>query len=373
MMPAAPQPTPGRITWRAALAEFRDGFVLPSIPGASAAAVGFLCSLLLALWFFTPDRLSGPMGDYLPRSGRDAEAFAMVEALRVARDGGHTPTIVVLGPSTLGQAIGAGDTLMRRLKEVGLDGWRLAMLTTPLQSPLDQFALLDTALRGRTAESAPVFVLIGTGPTRPGWSAPDRQLEAEFRGRIGLTSTWERKERELLGDDLPELWHVPLVDNRKFFILNGTEAMLRLLLLRSAEREIDSYAHGKPNPEVMPAVASSIAALPERMDPYLQQMGRLLDQLGTVPGVHVALIEEPISPSFLRDYQLGTVVERLRAATEAAARQRHIRYFPLLATSRLTAADYHDILHLRPGPAQAAYQDALADRLVAAIAAEVKP
>ncbi|MGR3661221.1 MAG: hypothetical protein ACU0CA_08550, partial [Paracoccaceae bacterium] len=147
--------------WKLALDEFWAGLTEPSQLGFFAMLAGLASVLVFAFWFFSLATLAGPSGEYLARSEKDAEAFATIEALRLSQNRGNDPLLLVVSSSTLAQAIGEGEILLERLDEANLGNWSLRMLTTPLQSPLDQFALLDFALSGQDETSPPVVVIFG--------------------------------------------------------------------------------------------------------------------------------------------------------------------------------------------------------------------
>jgi hypothetical protein len=369
--PPSRNQVPERPAWQRAVVDFGQGLVSLSFAGFTAMVAGFLYSVVFAFWFFSEMSLAGANGDYLPRSGRDDEAFATVTALRTGQDRANDAVILILGSSILAQAIGDGEALTHKLASDGFGNWQVRMMTTPLQSPLDQFALLEIALRGQTAQSAPVIVLVGAGPTRPGWSAAKRQLEEEYRDRIGLTSSWERDEREILGEYPSRPWGVSLIDNRKFFVLNGTEAILRYLLRAPARRQIDSYANGKVNPKAQNILATSFAKLPDRMNDYLEQIDRLIGRLRAIPGVRVAFVEEPISPGFIQAFGLAPIVGGFNDRMYEEAHRRGLPYFLILDAAGLAVGDYHDILHMRRGPGQVVYQKVLGDQLISAFGKEV--
>ena len=51
------------------------------------------------------------MGAFVPRSGRDADAFALIEALRMREDRGQRTAVPFLGSSTVAQMVAEGQRL----------------------------------------------------------------------------------------------------------------------------------------------------------------------------------------------------------------------------------------------------------------------
>ena len=90
---APPIPPPA---WRIALGEFWTGFSEPSRMAAIILVAAFAVSVAGAFLYFSPRTLAGPLGDYLPRSARDAEGFVTVDALRLGAEVTDRPLVVAV-------------------------------------------------------------------------------------------------------------------------------------------------------------------------------------------------------------------------------------------------------------------------------------
>lgn len=362
----ARKPTNAQPPWLAALAAAWQGFSEPSPLAFRAFCLSLSVTLGFCLWFFSPATLAGPMGKFLPRSSLDAEGFVTRAALRAGRLPPDRPRLFVLGTSTIAQAIGAGDALRDQLEAGTGQAWEVVNLATPLQSPTDQFALLETSLASQTTESPLVLIALGFGVQRLRWTN-EQFLDLFAQARLGLTSDWADDEAQLLGGAVPTRSGVYVLDNRTFVLLNGSEALIRLALQRPARRQIDQFAHGVPrdNPTRRDMIGSETRNGVVRQDALLDQIARLANRVETVPNTMLVLIEEGLSPALVAEQRL----EGLRAALEAAISQRAAAgmpvFWPIMTEAGLTAADYFDELHVLPGAAQERVQTALSDHVIA--------
>lgn len=320
------------------------------------------------LWLFSPEVMAGPMGEFVPRSARDADAFALIEALRMRKDRGQRPTVLFLGSSTVAQMVAEGQRLETGLN-TGLDGgaagdWDLRILATPLQSPLDQLRLLETALADRPADAAPVIVVIGMGLTRLGWT-PARMREGDKASRIPLASAWAEAELAAPDAAAPRPWPVWALAHRDFVALNAPKSLLRLALDRPARRDVDSYARGiAPGRKQTDALRASIAAGMAERDSFHALTGRILDRLQALPGVSVAFLEEPLSPGFLQDPAIAADAALFRDEITALAARAGVPFWPVVREAALGPGDYFDDLHIREGDPQIACQDRILSHLV---------
>jgi hypothetical protein len=364
--PAAKPAAKPRPAWQRALASFWGGFSEPSALAFGTFCASLLATLGLCLWFFSETTLAGPAGRFLPRSGLDAEGFATREALRTGHAAPVRPRLLVLGTSAVAQAVGAGGPLHDRLQALTGQDWEVVILTTPLQAPTDQFALIDRALDSQTAGSPPAVVALGVGLQRLRWTGA-RGLEFAAAPRLGLRSDWEDDEiRALGGTPRPRTGLYPL-DNRGFLLVNGAEALLRLALRLPARRLVDQYARGglsdATRQEARDRMGAEIRTGAAAQAAYLAQIGRLAARVGAVPGVQLVLVEEPLSPGLVTDQHLAAEQAALRAAFGTDPATRALPFWPVAAEAGLAESDYFDDLHIRRGDAQQKVQAALADHV----------
>ena len=254
----------------------------------------------------------------------------------------------------MAQAVGSGRDLEAVIREKTGQDWRVLVLTTPLQSPTDQFALIDRALENQRADSPRVVVAIGFGLQRLRWT-PELTLSFAKARRIGLRSSWEDDEvRALGGTPAPRTGFYPL-DNLGFVLINGSEALLRLVLHRPATRIVDQYALGSrlaPSETMRSEIGSGIRDNFAALDRYLAQVDRLAAALATRPNVDLVLIEDPLSPALIADQKLEAIHDRFSRAMANFAASRDIGYWPVNTEAQLTAADFFDDLHVMAGPEQ---------------------
>ena len=357
--PAIPPPA-----WRIALGEFWTGFSEPSRLAALTLVAAFAVSVAGAFLYFSPRTLAGPLGDYLPRSAQDAEGFVTVDALRLGAEVTERPLLLVLGPSTLAQAFGEPREVDAALAGAPGGPWKTHMLVTPLQSPFDQIALLETALADRPRGAPPVVVALGMGIQRLAWS-PERLIDMEAQGRIGLRSDQVDSEMERIGATPRPRYGSYLLDNYRFVLVNATEALARLALARPARRQVAAYDSGDVVADADRARETLTARLlegPRNRDYFFGLHARLAARLAQIPGVSLVLIEERLSPALLEAEGLAALDFSGQTEFAAFAARIGAQYWPVMSDARLVAAEYHDDLHVRSGPPQDRVRAAFADR-----------
>ena len=369
---AAARPVGPKTGWRADLAAFWAGFSQPSGLALAAFGLALVATLALLVWFFSEATLAGWYGRYLPRSGLDAEGFATRIALQSAREDVKLPRLIFLGTSTVAQAVGSGRDLEAVIREKTGQDWRVLVLTTPLQSPTDQFALIDRALENQRADSPRVVVAVGFGLQRLRWT-PELTLSFAKARRIGLRSDWEDAEVRLLGGTPAARTGFYPLDNLGFVLVNGSEALLRLVLHRPATRIVDQYALGTrlaPSEAVRSEIGSGIRDNFAALDRYLAQVDRLAAALATRPNVDLVLIEDPLSPALIADQKLEAIHDQFSRAMANFATSRGIGYWPVSTEAQLTAADFFDDLHVLVGDEQDRLRLVLALHMIRFLAGE---
>lgn len=362
---AARKPLAVQPPWLAALAALWRGFSEPSSLAFRTFCLSLAMTLGLCLWFFSPATLAGPMGEYLARSALDSEGFATRAALRAGHMAPDRPRLILLGTSTVAQAIGAGTLLRDRIEAGTGREWEVVNLATPLQSPTDQFALLETALASQTAESPLALVAVGFGVQRLRWT-PEQTLEFFAKARLGVASGWADEEARRLGAPVPERTDIYIIDNWSFVLVNGSEALLRLVLQRRARQDTAQFVRGisSESPQRHAVIGQEIRDGVDRQTSYLDQIARLAARVASIPNTRMVLIEEALSPSLIAEQGLAGP----RAALEEALRLREDAglpdFWPIMTEANLSAADYFDELHIHTGVPQVQVQTALADHVI---------
>ena len=365
MTAAARKPPTVQPFWLAALSASWQGFSEPSPLAFRSFCLSLILTLGLCLWFFSPATLAGPMGRFLPRSAFDSEGFSTRAALRTGHLAPDRPSLILVGTSTVAQAIGAGTMLRDRINAGTGREREVVNLATPLQSPTDQFALLETALASQTAESPLALVAVGFGVQRLRWT-PEMTSEFFAKSRLGVASGWADEEARLLGAPVPERTGFYILDNRSFVLVNGSEALIRLALQQSARQDTEQFARGisRETPQRHAVIGQEIRNGVDRQTVYLDQIARLANRVATIPNTRMVLIEEALSPSLIAEQGLAGP----RAALDEALRQRKDAglpdFWPIMTESSLSAADYFDELHIQTGVPQAQVQTALADHVI---------
>jgi hypothetical protein len=367
MTTAAHKPPAVQPVWMAALVALWRGFSEPSSLAFRSFCLSLAMTLGLCVWFFSPATLVGPMGVYLPRSALDSEGFATRAALRAGHVAPDRPRLILLGTSTVAQAIGAGTLLRDRIEAGTGREWEVVNLATPLQSPTDQFALLETALASQTADSPPALVAVGFGVQRLRLT-PEQTLEYFEKARLGVASGWADEEARLLGGSVPERTGFYILDNWPFVLVNGSESLIRLALRRSARLDTEQFVRGvsRETPQRHAVIGQEIRDGVVRQASYLDQIARLAARVATIPNTRLVLIEEALSPALVAEQGLAGP----RAALEEALRQRSAEglpeFWPIMTEAGLSADEYFDELHILTGAPQERVQTALANHVTAA-------
>lgn len=361
-VPDSKPPPKAMSAWQVALTELLEGFVESSTTAFLALLVGLGLGIFALFWFFSPSTIAGPMGAYLPRSSSDAAAFATREALVLGRTPVRAPRMLILGPSTIAQAIALGDTLSTEIESNSGIPWNVHVLTTPVQSPFDQMALIETALKNHDPEGPPVLIVLGVGLQRLGWSM-ERLTEYESMARIGVRSDWVDEEMLMLGMQPRARTGIYLLDNYRFVIGERTETIVRLALQRPVPRTVDIYSKGQSmnlGERPYKSMLFQITAGQADASTYFELHARLAERLEAFPGVYLAFIEEPLAPDFLAARGLLDEQAGMHVALREFTRRIGAVYWPVVTEAGLQPADYHDNLHLKRGPAQERVQRALA-------------
>ena len=350
---------------------FLAGFTRPSrlafwIMVAVAGAM-----LALTLVFFSPAGVRGPLGAYLPRSDRHAGAFVTRDALQLEAAGGAVPRLVFMGSSTIGQVVGDGRDLAAALSMRTGVNWSPHVLTMPVQSPLEQIALIERITGNRSPDDAPMIILLGMGAHRFGWD-PARLREFAATPRLGLRS--DAADAELIRAGGQPAWRpgVPHLDNFAFYAASGTAALTRLMAQRPARRrvDVDSFGITRDNAAfARSTILDQINKIDSNGPRYLKMQGRIAALAQAAPGVHVVFVEESLSPGFIRDTGLGARQAEVLQRFQAFARGQDTEFWPVVAESGVTAADFMDDLHVRRGTPQMQIREILVARLTGLITA----
>lgn len=343
------------LSLREEAAEFRKGFVELSGTAFFSMVVAFILTLFTMVWFFSPSALAGVFGDYAARSPQDAEAFATVEALRLADREAERPQLLLFGTSSIAQAFANPNVLKSAMKDYpGVGEWDVHILATPLQTRLDQLTLIETALQNRKPDDPPLVIAIGVGLHRLG-PTNARMFELEQSGRLGIRSDWADEMLANLGITPRKRSKIHVVENYKFAVKNATSALLRLAMLRPATRYIDSYARGDEIPRdkrPREATREQIERSQNSAHGYLSFLEELYDRMNEIPNVYLVLLDDRLSPDFLSDFDYLELSNQVYSKLERYATEFGSVFIPMMKNADLTPDDYHDDYHIKSGEPQ---------------------
>lgn len=342
------------------LAEFWSGFRETSALALLTAIGVFAMSSALLLWLFSPTVMAGKFGDVIPRYTNDTGAFATIEAFRIARHNHAIPSIYILGSSTIAQAFDEAGVVQKNLRQALGQDWQVHMLTSTLQSPLEQAALIETIFANHSADAAPKIVVFGAGYARISWH--NERILTRWEDRlIGVLPQNTHELARDLGHTGARLglYHW---DNRNFILLNGRKALERLLTARPAKRDLAIFANPGRRPKNDPAkVSNRIIKSRNNISDFFALEQKILDLIPSEQSA-VIYIDEGLlmAPS--------ETLEETKAEINAARREmtegKRVTFHQLFEEADLTPEMFHDPIHLKNGPIQTKLQNMLADVLI---------
>ncbi len=363
--------------WRQQLDGFVAGLTRPSVPAFLAMCVAFAATALLLLWQFSEQGIAGAPGAHIARSAIDSEAFVTREALQLALSPAApspaapspaaTPRLVVLGTSSTAQMLGDGSGLARQLKLTTGSDWRVHVLATPLQSPIDQVTLAETALRSAGEARVPTLIAIGFQVQRMGWSA-ERLADRRYRDRLGLRSAWADAELRDAGLTPRPRTGIHALDIHPFLVEKGMVALGRLALQRPALARVDYFDELDPADPAggrQAAIRAQIYSGVANADSYLALLARLAARIEAIPSARLVFFEETMRPGYAAEIGAAEVAAQQQARFDRFVAGVGLPYWRLADEAGLSATDFHDPLHVRRGLPQAALQSALAQQVAA--------
>lgn len=344
---------------------------VPSLPMFFAMCAGAAAMTGLIFWFFSYATLAGPYGDYLPRSKRDNEAMATQRALSLAMAPPERPRAIVTGSSATGNSLAREDLVAAAIGKATGSDWLVGLLATPLQSPLDQVALVERALGPPPGPEAPVYLIVGHSALRDGWTA-ERMLSFENRRRIGLRSDWEDEEiRRLGGAPLPRSdWYI--AENFRFFVVNGAKSIVRLLSRLPAARRYDMNSPAASlsvDRRKRDVIVGNYMRGRETAEPESRAiLKRLAERLKAYPSVHLILIDEGLNPELVDNAGLRAEDDAWLESMAVFAKSIGAEFWPIHREASIAPESYYDDLHV----SLPAARDKIRERLARHIAEDEK-
>ena len=335
------------------------GLIEPSTVAFSTMLGVFFAVTLLIAFGLTPATVAGPLGAYIPRSIKDSEGFATREALQLATPtADDRPRLVVIGNSIVAQSFASGALTARQMEEATGRPWRVAMLTTPLQGPLDEAALADVATRAR-----PAVVMLSLGFERYG--APVREYDQLYQlRRLGFRSDWADRKAQGLGIAPFPTTGIYALDNRNFLLRNAGTAAFRLVTHSAQTPRVDTFLL---DPPLTPAQHANRRVKihdiflkgvhPDRLSiDLLGDTVRRLQQRGS----KVILFEQPIDEALLDGPADRALYDAYLAKSAAIAKATGAAYCRPTPVASAAPDAYPDFLHLGDPAAQAELRKSLA-------------
>ena len=359
----------GAFTWARASQigqAFLDGFVESSRAAFFAMLAGMGLMIALAAWYFSYATLSGPSGAYLARSSADVDGHATYRALQLGGQVDNRPTVLILGSSVSASAFAFEDLTAEAISnETGQD-WRVGLLTTALQSPVDQFALIETALQSADRKTQPVVIVLGVDVTLNGWT-PEKILEIDSEPRLGIRSDWADDEIARLGGTPRPRSSFYIAENWRFFIVNGGKAMMRFLTRTAAVPRLDIFAPDENLPRNQrdgDLIANQIrTSFKPDNDGILESLRVLSDHLDSFDNARLILLHELPSPDLVKDAQLEDIIAAERARYIDFAQEIGAQYWSPFTELNIPAEAFHDSYHIGQAVTQQRLRAALARQI----------
>ncbi|MHA6264585.1 hypothetical protein ACXYMO_15385 [Arenibacterium sp. CAU 1754] len=346
---------------------FVAGFVESSRAAFVAMLIGFLAIASIALWYFSYATLGSPVGVYLMRSELDVDGYATYRSLHAAQTPNDSPLALILGSSVMASAFAFEELTAQEISEKTGEQWHVAMLTTAKQSPLDQFALLETVLQSaESRKNQRIVVVLGVDVTLNAWT-PEKMLEIDRFGRLGIRSDWADQEVLRLGGTPRPRYSFYIADNWNFFRLNGGKTLMRLLARTPAQPRLDIFAPKVSWPEEKrngPAIAAQIRSSfdPENQS-LLHTLRELAQRLSDYENLDLVLFHETPSPDFVEARRLTEIVAAESARYREFSREIGAHFWSPIIEAGVSAEAYHDHYHIGKSDTQARLRSALAEKI----------
>ena len=359
----------GAFTWERAGKigqAFLDGFVESSRAAFFAMLAGMVLMIALAAWYFSYATLSGPSGAYLARSSADVDGHATYRALQLGGQVDNRPTVLILGSSVSASAFAFEALTADAIRQETGQDWRVGLLTTALQSPVDQFALIETALKSADRQNQPVVIVLGVDVTLNGWT-PEKILEIDSEPRLGIRSAWADNEITRLGGTPRPRSSFYIAENWRFFIVNGGKAMMRLLTRKAAVPRLDIFAPDESLPEDQRnggLIAERIrTSFKPDSDGILGSLRVLADHLDSFENARLILLHELPSPDLIKNARLEAIIAAERARYIDFAQEIGARYWSPFTDLNVPARTFHDSYHIGQAETQQQLRAALARQI----------
>lgn len=344
-----------------ALTAFWDGLTGIRLSTALGIFAFALAELALLAALVTPDRVAALPAGVVARHGGDDGASTTVAALQMARTAGARPTVVLVGASSLREALLDAESLRTDLAgRLGVAEDRLEVhdLTTSGQELFESLALLDLL----PAETPGVLV-IGAGAARlmrprattlDRFEHPDLAIDAPALDARGAE----------LGFTPPHRSGVYLLDHLQFYVtrpqllwrpFTGPIALARHRYLGRTPWTEKRWVKGLDTlvallDDPTPVTEANLGALSAAL-PRLAAGGRR----------SVVLLDAVMHPRARE--RVGPLVAGVEARVREMAGRHGAQYLSLDAEARIEPGDFYDHTHFVTETAMQRYQSALAGHL----------
>jgi hypothetical protein len=323
---------------------FVDGLVSPS-PVAVGIAVLLNALIFSALVLgLTPRFLASKPTGFLAENATDYDAFVTSQILALQAHPIVEPMVIVLGASTTRAALLYKD-LSEGLDSRGFHDVRVVKLCTSRQSLWETLALVENLPAGARG-----VVVLGVGPSLFSMGSDDL-TELAHHPRLGIRSKYLDSEFQAHAIPVRNRSANYFFDNAAF-LLARLDVLPRTYLRSKRTAYVDSRYVGKGAATTAAwelkgkRVDSRLAHLREN---WLQNLGvleRIINLVRSRTNLKVVLVESPLNPRFVAQFDREALVAWHRQGLARFARTQGIPYVVLDQAAGLSADDFFDWAHL---------------------------
>ena len=322
-----------------------EGLLKPSALSLGAAFVVLASAVSFAATHITEQEMAGPLPGLVAESPADYDAFVSGEAIRLRARGTAQPMIVVLGSSSIREAIDPAD-VAAELAARGRSGISVHNFGTGRQPLVQSLVLSD-----HVPDGASGVLVVGVGPSRFTDSRDALRAEAASP-RLALRS-----------DSLDELLardggHVRprrasyLLEHLGFFVPRTGQLLHRSLggsaVRRNAHRYIGlAPLAGTEWERQLHGVTARWGRYREESGWNVELLTELVERVQRRTLMRVVLVEHPLSARFRRESGCDDVVRSHRELMAGVAGQLGAQHLILEELTELTDGDFCDWAHLR--------------------------
>lgn len=323
---------------------FVDGLVSASPLSAAVMVVTMAILLSLPAIIITPGFMRDHGLQFVPDDRNDFDAFSSVRAMQMQNYRGPEPIIVIVGASTTRDAL-ASDHLSAALASNGTRSAQVFKLTGSNQSLWDSIAMLDAIPPGARG-----VALIGVTPGSFTVN-PERLRASASQGRHAFRSHTYDDELQRMGIAPARRYGIYLFDNLKFFLARS-HAIARNIMHGGApsysERIVGRATSVPPSRwrEVGEYLSTRFRSYDDNRHYGEAALERALARLTTSTGIIPVVVEAPVNPRFVTEFNQLALFQRHAERMRNSAAKHGLRVINLNDLVDMQAADFFDWGHL---------------------------